>query len=185
MNQSISFLFKSFLAVMLITFTCYFSCKKDEFKGKYAAAIVSATKEDTVVNGTVKFYEQKDGAVKMELELLIPKMANKSVAVHLHEHGMCGNSGADAHGHWNPTNSQHGKWGSASFHLGDIGNIQLDAYGKGTLQLVTKLWTISGTDINNIVGHGVIVHSGVDDYTSQPAGNAGTRIGCGAIELKQ
>ncbi|MCI7779112.1 MAG: superoxide dismutase family protein, partial [Clostridiales bacterium] len=27
----------------------------------------------------------------------------------------------------------------------------------------------------------VIVHEGVDDYSSQPAGNAGKRIACGVI----
>lgn len=184
MEPSFATLTKTLPSLIVIIIVCLFSCKKDSFRGKYAEAIVSGTKQDTVVQGTLKFFEQKDGAVKMELELLVPKKANQSVAVHLHEHGMCGNAGADAHGHWNPTNQQHGQWGSPSFHAGDIGNIQLDATGKGTLQLTTTLWTIGGADSTNLLGRGVIVHSGVDDYTSQPAGNAGNRIGCGAVERK-
>ncbi|HEX6193307.1 MAG TPA: superoxide dismutase family protein [Chitinophagaceae bacterium] len=27
-----------------------------------------------------------------------------------------------------------------------------------------------------------MVHGGVDDYKTQPTGNAGTRIGCGVIQ---
>jgi Cu-Zn family superoxide dismutase len=185
MKQSISFLMKSVLAAALISFTCFFSFKDGGFKGKHAEAVVTGTKADTVVQGTLKFEQLKNGSVKMKLELYVPKKANQTVAVHFHEHGMCGNAGMDAHGHWNPTNKSHGKWGSASFHSGDIGNIKLDAKGKGKLELTTKLWSIGGPDSTNIVGRGVIVHSGVDDYTSQPAGNAGSRIGCGEIKAKE
>jgi Cu-Zn family superoxide dismutase len=32
------------------------------------------------------------------------------------------------------------------------------------------------------VGHSIVVHGGVDDYKTQPTGNAGNRIGCGVIE---
>lgn len=182
MKQSLSFFAQAFAAVALITLTSFFSCHKDDFKGKSAVAVLSGTKEDTVVQGALHFSEQNDGSVKMQLEVFVPVMAGKSVAVHLHEHGMCGNAGADAHGHWNPTGKQHGQWGSASFHAGDIGNIPLNAAGRGMLELTTSLWTIGGADATNILGRGVIVHSGVDDYTSQPAGNSGTRIGCGMIE---
>jgi len=30
-----------------------------------------------------------------------------------------------------------------------------------------------------------MIHSGPDDYTSQPSGAAGSRIACGVIEKKQ
>lgn len=32
-----------------------------------------------------------------------------------------------------------------------------------------------------ILGRTVIIHDGTDDFTSQPAGNAGARIACGVI----
>jgi Cu-Zn family superoxide dismutase len=148
---------------------------------RHAQATLSGTYPDTTVTGTATF-DQKNGKVKMVLSLIIPAKANKSVAVHLHEHGDCGDMGKGAHGHWNPTNKKHGKWGSAEFHLGDIGNVQLDGQGKGSLTLETNLWTIGGDSTSNILGRAVIVHGGVDDYVSQPAGNAGTRIGCGVIQ---
>jgi Cu-Zn family superoxide dismutase len=145
-----------------------------------AQATINATYTDTAVQGNATFH-QLDGKVEMVLNLTIPSKANSSVAVHLHEHGDCGDMGMGAHGHWNPTNKNHGKWGSESFHSGDIGNVQLDADGKGSLTLDTNLWTIGGDSTTNILNRAVIVHGGVDDFVTQPTGNAGGRIGCGVI----
>ena len=148
----------------------------------HAEAKLSGTYADTTVDGTVKFDTDSAGKVTMTLEISIPKKAGKSVAVHIHEHGNCGDTAMLAHGHWNTTNAQHGKWGSASFHSGDIGNIKLNGQGKGTMKLTTDLWTLGGNADKNILGKAVIVHGGVDDYKTQPTGNAGTRVGCGAIQ---
>jgi Cu-Zn family superoxide dismutase len=148
----------------------------------HAEAKLSGTYADTTVEGTVKFDMDSSGKVKMTLDISIPAKAGKTVAVHIHEHGDCGDTGKLAHGHWNPTNAQHGKWGSASFHAGDIGNIKLDAKGKGTLSLTTDLWTLGGKPDKNLLGRSIIVHGGMDDYKTQPTGNSGTRIGCGVIK---
>ncbi len=147
-----------------------------------AEAVLSGTQPDTTVSGTVRFRED-NGKVKMTLDITVPKKANQSVAVHIHEHGSCGDMGKEAHGHWNPTNAQHGKWGSASFHRGDIGNVDLNGEGKGTMELETDLWAIGGSDsTKNILNKAIIVHGGVDDFKTQPTGNAGSRIGCGVIQ---
>ncbi|MBX2921340.1 MAG: superoxide dismutase family protein [Chitinophagaceae bacterium] len=149
---------------------------------KHAEAALTGTYPDTSVTGIAKFDALDNGKVKLELEITVPAKAGKSVAVHLHEHGDCGDNGKASHGHWNPTNAQHGKWGSASFHSGDIGNVELDKSGKGTITLETDLWTLGGTAAKNILAKALIVHGGVDDYTTQPTGNAGSRIGCGVIQ---
>ncbi|HET9434361.1 MAG TPA: superoxide dismutase family protein [Chitinophagaceae bacterium] len=148
----------------------------------HAEAKLSGTYPDTAVDGTVRFDSDSAGKVKMTLDITIPKKAGKSVALHIHEHGNCGDTAMLAHGHWNPTNAQHGKWGSGSFHAGDIGNVKLNAQGKGTMTLTTDLWTLGGKPDKNILGKAMIVHGGADDYKSQPAGNSGTRIGCGMIQ---
>lgn len=153
-------------------------------KATSAEAIISGTKADTTVAGKATFTDA-DGQVKLDLEINVPQLAGKSVAVHLHQHGDCGNSGNNSHGHWNPTNKQHGKWGEGEFHSGDIGNVTLDANGKGTYTLESNIWTLGGDSTMNILGKAVIVHSGVDDYKTQPTGNAGSRIGCGVIEAKR
>lgn len=149
---------------------------------KSASAVITASYSDTAVSGTANF-TQNNGEVTLHLTLQIPAKADKEVAVHLHEHGDCGDEGMNAHGHWNPTNEDHGKWGAAPFHRGDIGNVKLDAQGNGTLEMTTDLWSIGGSDTTkNILDKAVIVHGGVDDFVSQPTGNAGNRIGCGVIK---
>ncbi len=154
----------------------------DTTRKEHAAAVLSGVLTDTTVTGNVTFDAQPDGKVKMKLEISIPKKANMSVAVHIHEKGDCADMGKAAGGHWNPTNAQHGKWGSASFHSGDIGNVKLDAQGNGTMELESDLWSLGGGEKTNILDKSIIVHGGVDDFTSQPSGNAGTRIGCGIIK---
>ncbi|MBC7744117.1 MAG: superoxide dismutase family protein [Flavobacterium sp.] len=149
--------------------------------GLKAHADVSSTKADTAGKGRAEFRNKRDGSVELELQLSFPVMANKSVAVHLHEHGDCSDSGKGAHGHWNPTQESHGKWGSAQYHSGDIGNINLNSKGEGRIKLSSNRWTIGGDDKTNILNRSIIVHSGVDDYTTQPSGNSGSRIGCGVI----
>ena len=152
-----------------------------ETTATHAEAIISGTKADTTVDGKASF-DAESGKVKLTLELSIPKMANKTVAVHIHEHPDCGDNGNASHGHWNPTHAQHGKWGVGSFHLGDIGNVKLDAQGKGTLEMSTDLWTLGADTTSSVLNRAIIVHSGMDDYKSQPSGNAGSRIGCGIIK---
>ena len=148
----------------------------------HAEAKISGTYPDTTVDGTVKFDMDSGGKVKMILDITVPKKAGKSIGVHIHEHGNCSDTAMLAHGHWNPTNAQHGKWGSASFHAGDIGNIKLNAKGKATMSLTTDLWTLGGKPDKNLLGRSIIIHGGIDDYKTQPTGNSGTRIGCGVIK---
>lgn len=151
-------------------------------KPTHVEGVINGTYPDTAVTGLVTF-DEVDGKVKMVFDIVIPARANKSVAVHLHEHGDCGDMGKNSHGHWNPTNQPHGKWGVDSFHLGDIGNVKLDAEGKGHLEVETGLWSINGAE-NGINGKALIIHGGEDDYKTQPTGNAGNRIGCGVIKEK-
>lgn len=148
-----------------------------------AQAVIASTYADTAVTGTATF-ETVNGKVKMTLSITAPSRANKNVAVHIHEHAGCGDNGKDAHGHWNPTKVNHGKWDSDAYHSGDIGNVELDKDGKGTKELETDRWTIGGDSATNILNRSIIVHGGVDDYKTQPTGNAGNRIGCGIINKK-
>lgn len=150
---------------------------------KTAEATIQATYSDTAASGSALFTEN-NGKITLNLNLDIPSKANQNVAVHIHETGDCGDSGHAAHGHWNPTNKQHGKWGEGEFHLGDIGNVQLDGLGKGTLTMETDLWNIGGDSTGNILNRAIIVHGGTDDFKTQPTGGAGNRIGCGVIQQK-
>jgi Cu-Zn family superoxide dismutase len=105
-------------------------------------------------------------------------------AIHLHEKADCSaEDGTSAGGHWNPTNQPHGKWGSPEgYHKGDIGNFMADTDGNGTITMTTDEWCIGCEDTNkDILGKGIIIHEGVDDFTTQPTGDAGGRVSCGGI----
>lgn len=138
-------------------------------------------KSDSNVKGEVTFTE-KDGKVKMTATL--SGLTEGEHAIHIHEKADCSSAdGKSAGGHWNPTFESHGKWGAAEgYHKGDIGNLTADAEGNATVELETDEWCIGCDDeTKNIVGKAVIVHQGVDDFVTQPTGDAGARVSCVGI----
>lgn len=140
-------------------------------------------KSDSDLEGEVVFTEE-DGEVSMTA--IISGLTEGQHAIHIHETADCSaDDGSSAGGHWNPTFEQHGKWGDAEgYHKGDIGNFDVDENGNGTISMTTDEWCIDcGDEEKDIIGKSIIVHDGVDDYVSQPAGDAGNRIGCGIIEM--
>lgn len=150
--------------------------------GKQAVATL-ASKSGSKAGGEALFAEGK-GTVT--LHLLITGAEPGMHAVHIHDTGDC--SAADASsagGHWNPSSENHGKWGTKPFHHGDIGNVEVGADGRAQMTLGSSMWTLGGPPETNILGHAVVVHAKADDFTTQPSGNAGGRIACGVIELKQ
>ena len=147
---------------------------------KQAIAVIGPTSGNDLTGTAI--FTQNDDTITLIIE--IQNVSPGLHAVHIHEKGDCSApDGTSAGGHWNPTNVAHGKWGEGEFHLGDIGNIAVSEEGTGTIELTTNLWEMgTGSDFD-IVGTGIIVHAGADDFISQPSGAAGARIGCGAIEL--
>lgn len=107
-------------------------------------------------------------------------------AIHIHQNGDCSAPDASsAGGHWNPTDDHHGKWETEHFHKGDIGNIDIKEDGTGSLTFTTDKWCVACDDsTKDVVGKSIIIHEGIDDFTTQPTGNAGGRIGCGVITLQ-
>ena len=62
---------------------------------------------------------------------------------------------------------------------------------RNTQEICRRYWRVRGnaylsvkTDrfsVSDVIGRTVVVHSNPDDFHSQPAGNAGTKIACGVI----
>lgn len=138
-------------------------------------------KSGSNVTGEAMFTEEDNG--KVRFELTVTNLTPGEHAVHLHEKGDCSAAdGSSAGGHWNPTMKPHGKRGPGNdFHKGDIGNMTVGNDGKGTLRLTIDGWSIGGPDSTNVLGKSVIIHEKADDFTSQPSGNAGSRVSCGLI----
>lgn len=139
------------------------------------------SKSGTQTQGTAKFVQT---GKNVEMDLNVYKLTPGIHAVHIHEKGDCSSTdGSSAGGHWNPTNHDHGKFGSETFHMGDIGNLNADKEGTARLLFKTDKWCIGCKDeTKNIIGKSLIIHAGRDDFKTQPTGNAGGRVGC--IEIK-
>ena len=138
-------------------------------------------KSDSKVKGEVTFTEDDE---EVSMVAVLSGLTEGEHAIHIHQTADCtAADGSSAGGHWNPTNEPHGKWGaSEGYHKGDIGNFTADADGNAKVEFSTEEWCIGCDDENkNILGKGVIVHQGIDDYTSQPSGAAGARVSCAGI----
>ncbi|NND16211.1 MAG: superoxide dismutase family protein [Eudoraea sp.] len=138
-------------------------------------------KSNSSVEGEVTFTEE-GGEITMVA--VFSGLSAGEHAIHIHEKADCSSDdGKSTGGHWNPTLEPHGKWGAEEgFHKGDIGNFEADEDGNGSITFTTDQWCLGCDDANkNILGKAVIVHQGVDDFTSQPSGAAGARISCTGI----
>jgi Cu-Zn family superoxide dismutase len=144
--------------------------------------ILLSPKSKSIVSGKVEFTET-NGNVQMTA--MIKGLSEGSHAIHLHEKSDCSSDdGKSSGGHWNPTGQPHGKWGVESgYHKGDIGNFNVKNEGEeAVIEFNTDQWCIGcGDETKDILGKGIIVHQGVDDFTSQPSGAAGSRVSCGGI----
>lgn len=79
---------------------------------------------------------------------------------------------AGAGGHYNPERGKH------PYHAGDLLPLFANNGHAFSIFLTDNFF------VEEVIGRTVIVHAGVDDFTSQPAGNAGSKIACGKIERR-
>lgn len=103
---------------------------------------------------------------------------------HVHEKGDC--SAADASsagGHFNPAGNPHGRMDEGAHHAGDIDNIIAGSDGVARVNMHVPGLTLGTGAANDVSGRAVVVHADPDDYSSQPAGNAGKRVACGVITI--
>lgn len=111
-------------------------------------------------------------------------MAGSSHGFHIHEQGDCRAADASgAGGHFNPTGQPHGHAMQAAHHSGDSDNIVADANGVARINTHIMGVSLGSGAANDIAGRAFVVHAAPDDYTSQPAGNAGARVACGVIKV--
>jgi Cu-Zn family superoxide dismutase len=149
------------------------------------ATVELQSKSGSSTLGTALFSQRgtgADGAMEVTLMVELRGAPAGEHAVHIHEIGDCSSDdGKSAGGHWNPAGVDHGQWGEDVHHLGDIGNLLVGEDGTGSLTMTTDRWMIGDGSTNDVVGHAIIVHAGVDDFVTQPTGAAGGRISCGVI----
>ena len=103
---------------------------------------------------------------------------------HIHEFGDLSDGCKSAGGHYNPEGVEHG--GLSQGHVGDLGNIVADQSGTARFQIKAER-----VELSDVVGRAIVIHADEDDLgkggdeESLKTGNAGDRLACGVIRLRE
>ena len=131
--------------------------------------------------GTAKIVAAKAG---VKIELKAEKLPPGVHGFHFHAVGKCeGPDFKSAGGHLNPDTKKHGKDNPEGPHAGDMLNITVAADGKVKTTIEDPNVTL-GPGANSLFhdgGTSIMIHAKADDMKTDPAGNSGDRIACGAI----
>ena len=165
------------LALLAISVLVLASCRSG--RGAMATATLNPSEGQTA-KGTVHFHDVGDGTTEVVVDLTgVPPGEH---GFHVHDKGDCGNNGANAGPHFDPTHMVHGDPQAQSHHAGDFGNVTANANGEVHTRFETHSVTVK-EGMLSVVGHAVVLHGNPDDLVSQPSGNAGPRIACGVVTL--
>lgn len=121
------------------------------------------------IKGEVEFFQLPSGVIVVADIDGLPKTQNNIFAFHIHEGESCDNDFTKTGGHYNPLGVPHPQ------HSGDMPPL-FSNNGSAWQVFFTNRFKVG-----EIVGRVVIIHDGVDDFTSQPSGNSGNKIACGKI----
>jgi Cu-Zn family superoxide dismutase len=148
-------------------------------------AIAELKDKDGKAVGIASFRESSGGVtVNVNVKGLTPGLH----AVHVHAVGKCDAPAfTSAGGHFNPAQKKHGHKSPEGAHAGDLPNMLVARDGTGRFEVFTDGMSLKSgaTSVFDKDGSALVVHAGVDDYATDPAGNAGDRVACGIITLTQ
>lgn len=133
-----------------------------------AIACVRGGRDNPNIRGIFKF-RQICGGVMVTAEVAgLPH--DGFYALHIHDGDSCMGDGFPESGsHYNPNAVPHPN------HAGDLPPL-LSNRGKAKMSVLTGRFRV-----DEVIGKTVIIHSGPDDFTTQPSGNPGEKIACGII----
>lgn len=136
----------------------------------HAIANIKGNSQFPNLCGQIKFYQMKNHVLISASIKGLPESKTGFFGFHIHEGSCCtGENFSDTGNHYNPTDAPHPS------HADDLPPLML--CNAGACQTVA-------TDrfrLADIIGRTVVIHSMPDDFHTQPAGNAGTKIACGII----
>ena len=133
------------------------------------------------VVGKATFTQLPDGVL---IELKASNLPPGEHGFHIHERAECHASDfASAGGHFNPEGKAHGFKNPDGPHAGDLPNLTVRPDGTVDVSTLARRVTL-GEGAHSLLkpgGTSLMIHAGPDDYMTDPAGNSGARIACGAI----
>lgn len=142
-----------------------------------AQANVAGSESFPGITGWVRFYQTNEGVIVYAEVSGLPKSVQpcreRIFGFHIHQGTDCGGSGdepfPDAMSHYDPEDCEH------PCHAGDLPPL------FGNNGLAVSAFLTNRFLVEDVIGKVVIIHDHPDDFTTQPSGNAGTKIACGVI----
>jgi Cu-Zn family superoxide dismutase len=119
----------------------------------------------------------------VSIDLTLKGLPPGEHGIHLHSVAKCEPPYKSAGEHFNPTKKKHGALNPDGPHAGDLANITVAPNGTANTTITNKNVTM-GSEPNSIFAGGgtaIIIHERADDMKTDPSGNAGNAIACGAI----
>jgi Cu-Zn family superoxide dismutase len=132
--------------------------------------------------GSVELTQTPHGVL---LQVDLSGIAPGEHAFHVHGVGKCEPPFKSAGDHFDPEGKKHGLLAAEGAHAGDMPNLHVPDSGKLTVEILNAAVALAKGPKNSLFQEGgtaLIVHAGVDDYQTDPAGNAGDRIACGVVQ---
>jgi Cu-Zn family superoxide dismutase len=107
-------------------------------------------------------------------------------AFHIHQKGACdpATKFESAGGHFALPGEKHGFLAEGGSHAGDMPNQFVGQDGALRIHVLDSNVTLEVGEgsLFGADGTSIVIHDKADDYSSQPAGNAGDRIACAVIK---
>ena len=121
----------------------------------------------------------------VKIDVNVAQLPPGTHGFHIHTVGKCeAPDFKSAGGHFNPGGKQHGKDNPNGAHAGDLTNFEVGADGPAKFSTVNTEITLDegANSLFHEGGTALIIHEKADDYKTDPAGNAGSRISCGLVQ---
>ena len=145
------------------------------------AVVVPLKNSEATKVGEAKLLQTPQGVL---IRLDLSKLTPGTHAFHIHEIGKCDPpTFTSAGGHFSPSGEKHGILNQKGKHAGDLPNIHVPESGTLTIEALATQVSVKEGD-NRLFdenGSALVIHTGPDDYHTDPAGAAGARIACGVI----
>ena len=146
------------------------------YRQPHAVARIEGSSEYPEIRGKVHFYQTNIGVLVMAEVFGLPtagRCLGGIFGFHIHEGRICAGNEGDAFEkammHYNPEGCMH------PYHAGDLPPL------FGNNGYAFHVFLTDNFFVDEVIGRTIIIHANPDDFTTQPAGNSGTKMACGKI----